>query len=130
VGLLTRKTLYYSWIVGGTPLSIPTKLNDCANEFAMGKSSSQVVLDLFSDEWPSGFPPLAKAEAKPELASLFEDSRILVLKKNLGPVAGQAVLEFGPLEAADTFMLHQLGAAKTISVEANLCCFRLGRWFV
>jgi hypothetical protein len=58
----------------------------------MGKSSSQVVLDLFSDEWYGGFPPLAKVEAKPGHASLFVDPKILALEKSLGPVAGQTVL--------------------------------------
>ncbi len=55
---------------------------------------------------------------------LFEDPRLTWADRTLrelsgGGFSGQTVLELGPLEAAHTYMLAQLGAQEVVAVEAN-----------
>lgn len=50
---------------------------------------------------------------------LFADHRITLLERHLGPVAGQRVLELGPLEGGHSYMLARLGARLVTAVEAN-----------
>jgi len=50
---------------------------------------------------------------------LFEDPRIAWALAEFGGVAGQTVLELGPLEGAHSYMLERAGAASILSIEAN-----------
>ncbi len=52
-------------------------------------------------------------------ADLFADHRITLLDQHLGPVAGQRVLELGPLEGGHSYMLARLGARSVTAVESN-----------
>lgn len=93
------------------------------SEFFMEKPSPQAIADLFAGEWSSAFPASSNVVVKPGHAALFDDPRITALERNLGPVAGKKVLELGPLEAAHTYMLHELGAAQITAIEANKRAF-------
>ncbi|MGZ9724337.1 class I SAM-dependent methyltransferase [Rhizobium miluonense] len=53
----------------------------------------------------------------PGKTNLFEDSRIGWLYQKFGPITGMDILELGPLEAAHTYMLHNLGARSITSIE-------------
>ncbi|MBW4446672.1 MAG: class I SAM-dependent methyltransferase [Spirirestis rafaelensis WJT71-NPBG6] len=80
--------------------------------------SIQNALNIFKEEWTSKLPgDLASLQAGQ--LPLFEDSRIEWAVKQLGGVEGKRILELGPLEAAHTYMLEQMGAASITSVESN-----------
>ena len=80
--------------------------------------SPRNAIEIFKGEWSSRLPAaLASLPAGNSL--LFEDHRITKAVEQWGGIAGQRVLELGPLEAGHTYMLEQLGAAEIIAVEAN-----------
>lgn len=81
--------------------------------------SAQNALDLFRGEWSSRFPPDSPLQIGQGPLLLGEDYRIDFLDRHLGSVAGQTVLELGPLEANHTHMLAQRGAAEIVAIEAN-----------
>ena len=97
--------------------------SSAASEFAEGFPTDQSIVDIFGGEWSSSFPPSSKLVTTEGNAGLFEDLRIHELEKRLGPVAGASVLELGPLEAAHTYMLHQMGAESITAIETNKRAF-------
>jgi hypothetical protein len=80
-----------------------------------GVPTNQNVIDLI-DGWVSRLP--AQAGVKAGVAELFQDARTDWALERLGGVAGQSVLELGPLEGGHTYMLHQAGA-HVLAIEAN-----------
>ncbi len=80
--------------------------------------SNQIAIDLFAGEWASKFPPPFD-NLKTGGIPLFQDSRLAWALEKLGGVAGQNVLELGPLEGGHSFMLERAGAATVTAVEAN-----------
>ena len=79
--------------------------------------SAQNAVDIFEGEWSSKFPDEFGERAGD--ASLFADERIKIGVEKLGGIGGQRVRELGPLEAGQTYMLEQLGAAEIVAIEAN-----------
>jgi hypothetical protein len=79
---------------------------------------AQNALDIFAGQWLCRLPdalPDCRAGAIPS----FKDPRLLWGIERLGGVAGQRVLEFGPLEAGQSYLLEKLGAEEIVAVEAN-----------
>jgi len=84
--------------------------------------SPQTMLDIFKGEWSSKLPgEMGQLEAGG--IPLFEDSRLAWGLAELGGIAGQNVLELGPLEGGHTYMLEKAGAASVTSIEANTRAF-------
>src|SRR4051812_20493353 len=80
-----------------------------------GIPTNQNAIDLI-DGWVSQLPPEVGVNAGH--AVLFHDPRTVWALERLGSVAGQTVLELGPLEGGHTYMLHQ-GGARVLAIEAN-----------
>lgn len=88
------------------------------DQYVQTAPSPQNALDIFAGEWASRLPaPFADLRAGP--THLFEDARLTWAAERLGSIAGQTVLELGPLEGAHTYMLAQLGAASITAIESN-----------
>lgn len=85
--------------------------------------SAQTALDIFAGEWSSKFPEHFELKTVPGFAPLFEDSRITWANTMFGGFADKKVLELGPLELGHSYMLHQLGAERIDSIEANTRAF-------
>jgi protein-L-isoaspartate O-methyltransferase len=80
--------------------------------------SPQTALDIFKGTWISRLPgEFSKFAAG--TTPLFEDERIPRAEKFLGPVAGMNVLDLGPLEGGQAYVLEKMGARSVVSVEAN-----------
>jgi hypothetical protein len=87
-------------------------------DYAVAPPNPQQTLDLFAGEWASQLPGdfgALRAGAVPA----FEDPRIDWGLGLLGGVAGERVLELGPLEGGHSYMLERAGAQEVISIEAN-----------
>lgn len=80
--------------------------------------SAQNAVDLFAGSWSSRLPPEA-GEVQAGATPLHGDFRVQWAFEKLGGVAGQRVLEIGPLEAAHTYMFEKAGASEVLAVEAN-----------
>jgi hypothetical protein len=77
--------------------------------------SAQNAVDVFAGEWSSKLP-LDDVTAGP--IPLFEDDRVVWAIERFGGVAGQRVLELGPLEGGHTYALLRAGADVT-AIEAQ-----------
>jgi hypothetical protein len=88
------------------------------DRYVMLAPRPQNALDLFKGEWVSKLPG-EWANLQAGLSPLFEDDRLDWFVRQVGGVAGQSVLELGPLEAGHTYMLEQAGAASILAIEAN-----------
>jgi SAM-dependent methyltransferase len=78
--------------------------------------SAATAVGLFEGQWSSKLP--IDAETGP--IDLFHDERIVSCADALGGVAGDRVLELGPLEGAHSHLLRrELGAASVTAIEAN-----------
>lgn len=77
---------------------------------------------IFKDEWMSAFPPPFD-KVTGATALLFDDHRVRWALERLGGVAGQRVLELGPMEGGHTYMLDRAGAADILAIEANTRAF-------
>jgi hypothetical protein len=87
-------------------------------QYVRSAPSPQNALDIFQGEWSSRLPePFLECQAGP--LPLFTDPRIYWGVAELGGVAGQTVLELGPLEGGHSYMLERLGAADVLAIEAN-----------
>lgn len=84
----------------------------------------QNALDLFAGEWSSQ-PPAGRPGLKAGGTPLFDDHRILWAQDRLvdlgleGGFAGRDVLELGPLEGGQSYMIDRLGAKSVTAIEAN-----------
>jgi len=82
--------------------------------------SAANAIGLFDGQWSSKLP--IDVETGP--IDLFHDERVISCVEALGGVAGQRVLELGPLEGAHTHLLRRgLGAASVTAIEANTSAF-------
>lgn len=79
--------------------------------------SAQTAVDALAGSWVAAFPESSGAQAG--TIPLHDDARIRWLIEQAGGVAGQEVLELGPLEASHTAMLLAAGASRVLAVEAN-----------
>ena len=90
--------------------------------YVKSSPSAQNALDIFKGEWASTLPsPFSELKAGSNL--LFNDPRVEWFVNQIGGVAGQSVLELGPLEGGHTYMLETLGASEIIAIEANTKAF-------
>lgn len=103
----------------GSPKSEPA-VSSLA-KFTQKPPSPQNALDIFFGHWASDLSSLIPG-VKAGPTNLFSDPRVSSLLRNFagenGDLAGQWVLELGPLEGAHSYQLEQLGATVT-AVEAN-----------
>lgn len=78
--------------------------------------SPQTVTDLFRGSWKSALPGnIASGEA-----AMFDDSRPRWAASQIeGGFAAKSILELGPFEAYQTYLLLKEGAREVVSVEAN-----------
>lgn len=80
--------------------------------------SMQTAVDLFKGDWKSAFPPEVGVVAGQ--APMFEDTRPAWVNLHLpGGIAGKSILELGPFEGYQTYLLERLGAGAIESVEGN-----------
>jgi len=82
--------------------------------------SAQNAVDIFRDLWVGALPASLAVKAGP--LDLSNDARIRWLLARVA-VEGKAVLEFGPMEASHTAMLHAAGAQSVTAIEASKLAF-------
>jgi SAM-dependent methyltransferase len=103
------------WLRRDQPL-LPAK-------FETRAPSHQTAFDVFKGRWASGLSRVLPGVVAGEDDLFVADGRpARVLERfasREGGLAGQRVLELGPLEGAHTYQLERLGAAVT-AVEANV----------
>jgi hypothetical protein len=85
-------------------------------EYCRDVPSPQTAVDIFAGEWASALPV---AGLRAGSADLFAAPHVPWGVAALGGVAGQRVLELGPLEGGHTYLLDRMGAAEVVAVEAN-----------
>lgn len=115
-------TIVTSWVSRFRRPAVEAEAVSTFPKFTRQEPSDQNALDIFRGRWAcdlSGLVPGTRAGG----TNLFEDPRISehLLRRFAGPagdLAGQRVLEIGPLEGAHTYQLERLGATVT-AVEAN-----------
>ena len=84
--------------------------------------SPQNALDIFKGTWSCRMPePYAHLQAG--LLPVFEDARIPWAAEKLGGFENKTVLELGPLEGAQTYLLERHGAAEIVAIEANTLAY-------
>jgi hypothetical protein len=88
------------------------------DSYCTGAPDPQSTLDIFRGEWLSKLPG-DWARYRAGAIPLFEDVRVAWGLGQLGGVAGQSILELGPLEGGHSWMLEQAGAASVTAIEAN-----------
>ena len=82
--------------------------------------SPQTIVDLFGDSWKSRLP----GETSSGKSDMFADGRPAWLASKLaGGLHFKSVLELGPFEGYQTYLLDRLGAREIVSVEANTVNF-------
>src|SRR3954464_10198380 len=89
-----------------------------ADYYVTSAPSAQNAVDILRGEWSSRFPP----EAGPVEAGqweLFNDNRLTWGRARLRGLAGGSVLQLGPREGGQSYMLERAGAASVVAVEAN-----------
>lgn len=95
------------------------KNDELFNDFYVTNAPNpQNAINIFRGEWSSRFPE-AFSDLEAGEIRLFEDERIRWFFSEIGSLAGQSVLELGPLEGGHSYMLEKHGADDIISVEAN-----------
>lgn len=82
----------------------------------------QNAVSLFAGAWSSRFPPPHQQVVAGTLP-LFEDARIGWAAEQLGGFAQKSVLELGPLEGAQTYLLEKAGASQIVAIEANASAY-------
>ncbi len=90
------------------------------DRYVGGVPSPANIAALFKDQWLSRLP--AEMELPGGPAVLFDDARIHRLLA-LIDIAGQEVLELGPLEGGHTTHLVKAGAARVTAIEGNSLAF-------
>lgn len=88
------------------------------NNYSLSIPSDQNSLDIFKGEWSSEFPPKFNVSAGGP-AGLFEDPRFYWAQEHGLNFEGKRILELGPLEAAHTWLMEELGALKIVAIEAH-----------
>lgn len=78
----------------------------------------QIALDIFKGTWISKLPA-GYEQYEAGSIPLFADTRVPDSIPFLGPITDKTVLDLGPLEGGQAYVLEKLGAKLVISVEAN-----------
>lgn len=96
----------------------PEPANERVDRYVAAAPCAQNVLDIFKGEWNSKLPgELSHLVSGP--FDTFNAPSIAWGIPALGGVQGQSVLDLGPLEGGNSYMLSKLGAASVTAVEAN-----------
>lgn len=84
--------------------------------------SAQTAVDVFRDRWACDLSPLLGVDGTGPNLLFTHDERPTIASQSFGlaDYTGQHVLEIGPLEAAHTYRLEQLGAASVTCIEASV----------
>jgi hypothetical protein len=90
------------------------------DQYVRAAPSAANIASLFQDQWLSRLP--AEMGLEGGRAGLFDDARIHRLL-SLIDIAGQDVLELGPLEGGHTAHFVRAGAARVTAIEANSLAF-------
>jgi len=93
-----------------------------ATTFEQRPPDHRNAIDLFADRWATDLSRLNPAWQNGGKADLLADPRPAQAARYLGAggrIDGMSVLELGPLEAAHTYQLEQLGAGRILAIEAN-----------
>lgn len=78
--------------------------------------SPQTIADIFRGNWRSALPDNIESGTEP----LFDDLRPHWMDTRIpGGFQGKSVLEFGPFEGYQTYLIVKHGAREVVSVEAN-----------
>jgi hypothetical protein len=80
--------------------------------------SPQNAIDIFAGDWISIFPE-ERGVVSNGSAALFNDERVAWAIDVMGGVAGQRVLELGPLEGGHSTLLERRGAREIVAIESN-----------
>jgi len=88
------------------------------DQYKMSLPSPQNALDIFPGEWSSRFPG-EMGNLRAGALPLFEIPLIPWFVKEIGGIEGKSVLDLGPLEGGNAYMLEQLGARSVLAIEAN-----------
>ncbi|HEY0421696.1 MAG TPA: methyltransferase domain-containing protein [Rhodopila sp.] len=94
-------------------------------KFELRPPAPQNAVDIFAGKWASDLTPVCDVTGTGS-AALFRDVRPGQAADSLGHdgrLDGFRLLELGPLEAAHSYQLEQLGASEIIAVEANTEAF-------
>jgi len=101
--------------VNPSVISMATNILD---QYVHSAPSDQNALDIFKGEWSAELPePYAHLTAGK--VNLFADARVAWFLKEYGDIASQSILELGPLEGAQSYLLEQAGAGSVLAIEAN-----------
>lgn len=92
------------------------------DNYVTSAPSHQHAVDIFRGEWSSKLPDSAGAISG-GLALHFDDARLAWFLQQYGSVAGESVLELGPMEGGHGYMMEQAGAADVVAIEANTRAF-------
>ena len=80
--------------------------------------SAQTAVDVFRGDWKSAFPNEAGVVAGE--AWMYEDRRPSWVDNNIpGGLRDRTVLELGPFEGYQTYLLQHLGVSSIVSIEGN-----------
>jgi hypothetical protein len=88
------------------------------NRMILTGPTPQTALDIFQGTWISKLPG-EFAHYTAGSTPLFDDIRIPLATQHLGPVKNLDILDLGPLEGGQAYVLEQCGARSVTSVEAN-----------
>jgi hypothetical protein len=94
-----------------------------ADKFEQRPPDHRNAMALFEGRWAVDFSNMSAAGQGGGTPDVTSDPRPARAARYLGsgtqPFEGMSVLELGPLEAAHTFQLEQLGAERILAIEAN-----------
>lgn len=85
------------------------------DRLVLKRPSVQTALDIFKGTWISKIPGPYESGTTP----LFDDPRIPDCIPHVGSIKGKTVLDLGPLEGGQAYVLQNMGAKSVISIEAN-----------
>lgn len=88
------------------------------DEFMTASPSEQEALNIYAGEWSTKIPGFDSG-----YADLFNRTRIDFFRRQLGTFAGKDVLELGPLEGAQTYLMASEGA-NVVAIESNRKSFQ------
>ncbi|PDV99845.1 class I SAM-dependent methyltransferase [Candidatus Chloroploca asiatica] len=80
--------------------------------------SAQNAVNIFEHAWSASFiHPYEHLEAG--TIPCFTDARVAWAAEKLGGFTNKTILELGPLESAQSYLLEKQGAARIVAIEAN-----------
>jgi hypothetical protein len=92
------------------------------DRYVHGAPHPQLAVDIFAGTWACALPePYQHVQAG--AIPLFEDPRVAWAAEHLGGFADAQVLELGPLEGAQTYLIERHGAAHIYAIESNTSAY-------